>query len=191
MVDQRASASPSPAPQAPVAAAPGPRAAKLNQVFTGALSSSLKANSYANFSACFPTPARYCPTALEGVWKQLNTRLEEECQRDFEKILAERSVVEGLNQWDMHIDDARRRKNRSVEGEEPSRPCAQIPSRWTTADLRQTTYPLRRRTLPCTHRSLPPTDLFRTRVQTQGYTAKQPANDGNNHGTTSRDGAAD
>jgi kinetochore protein NNF1 len=118
----RASASPSPPPETPVASAPGPRAAALQKVFAGALSSSIKANSYANFSSCFPTPARYCPTALEGVWKQLNTRLEEECTRDFDKILQERHVVEGLNQWDTMVDEARRRKNRAVEGEMPARP---------------------------------------------------------------------
>lgn len=59
---------------------------------------------------------------MEGVWKQLNTRLEEECTRDFEKILEERQVIEGLNQWDNMIEDARSRKNRSVEGEMPDRP---------------------------------------------------------------------
>lgn len=120
--------SPSPAPQAPVPAVPGPRAAALQKVFTGALSSSLKANSYANFSSCFPTPARYCPTALEGVWKQLNTRLEEECTRDFEKILEERAVVDGLNQWDALMDEARRRKHRAIDAEEPGRPY--VPLRW-------------------------------------------------------------
>ncbi|EXJ88397.1 hypothetical protein A1O1_05327 [Capronia coronata CBS 617.96] len=118
----RGSASPSPAPEAPVAAAPGPRAAALQKVFAGALSSSIRANSYANFSSCFPTPAKYCPTALEGVWKQLNARLEEECTRDFEKILEERHVIEGLNQWDSMIEEARRRKNRAVDGEMPARP---------------------------------------------------------------------
>ncbi|EXJ78272.1 hypothetical protein A1O3_09433 [Capronia epimyces CBS 606.96] len=118
----RVSASPSPAPEVPVAAAPGPRAAALHKVFAGALSSSIKANSYANFSSCFPTPAKYCPTALEGVWRQLNARLEEECTRDFEKILEERHVIEGLNQWDILIEDARRRKNRAVEGDMPDRP---------------------------------------------------------------------
>jgi len=59
---------------------------------------------------------------MEGVWKQLNTRLEEECMRDFEKILEERHAVEGLNQWDNMIEEARRRKHRAVEGEEPPRP---------------------------------------------------------------------
>ncbi|KAH0831443.1 hypothetical protein AYO21_06426 [Fonsecaea monophora] len=117
----RASASPSPAPEAPVASAPGPRAAALQKVFAGALASSLKANSYANFSSCFPTPAKHCPTALEGVWRQLNTRLEEECMRDFEKILEERQVIAGLNQWDDMVDEARRKKHRAVEGEMPER----------------------------------------------------------------------
>jgi kinetochore protein NNF1 len=117
----REPASPSPPPEAPIASTPGPRAARLQKVFAGALSSSIKANSYANFSACFPTPATYCPTALEGVWKQLNARLEEECTRDFEKILEERSVVEGLNQWDSLIEEARQKKDRST-GEGPGRP---------------------------------------------------------------------
>lgn len=42
--------------------------------------------------------------------------------KDFDKILAERSVVEGLNQWDALMEDARRRKNRAVDGEPPGRP---------------------------------------------------------------------
>ncbi|EXJ57093.1 hypothetical protein A1O7_07437 [Cladophialophora yegresii CBS 114405] len=118
----RTSASPSPPPQTPVASAPGPRATALHKVFAGALSASIKANSYANFSSCFPTPAKYCPNALEGVWAQLNTRLEQECMRDFEQILEDRHVVEGLNQWEDMIEEARKRKNRAVEGEMPDRP---------------------------------------------------------------------
>ncbi|RMD40330.1 hypothetical protein DV735_g4812, partial [Chaetothyriales sp. CBS 134920] len=118
---QRESASPSPPPEAPTANTAGPRAARLQKVFAGALSSSIQSNSYANFSACFPTPAKYCPTALEGVWKQLNQRLEDECKRDFDKILEERAVVAGLNQWDALIEDARRRRDRST-GEPPGRP---------------------------------------------------------------------
>ncbi|KIW65662.1 hypothetical protein PV04_07902 [Phialophora macrospora] len=118
----RTSGSPSPPPQTPVASAPGPRATALQKVFAGALSASIKANSYANFSSCFPTPAKYCPNALEGVWAQLNTRLEQECIRDFEQILEDRQVVEGLNQWEDMIEDARKRKDRAVEGEVPERP---------------------------------------------------------------------
>ena len=79
---------------------PGVRATALQKIFTTALASTLKANSYANFSACFPTPAQHCPAALEGVWKQLNTKLEEGCTREFEAILRERNVVEGLGDID-------------------------------------------------------------------------------------------
>ena len=118
----RTSASPSPPPQRPVASTPGVRAAALQKIFATALASTLKANSYANFSACFPTPAQHCPSALEGVWKQLNTKLEEGCTREFEAILQERNVVEGLNEWDSRIEDARRRLNRGIDGEGPARP---------------------------------------------------------------------
>lgn len=115
-------ASPSPPPEAPVASAPGPRAAALQKVFAGALSASIKANSYANFSSCFPTPAKYCPNALEGVWAQLNARLEQECLRDFDQIVEDRHVIEGLNQWESMIEEARRRRDRAVEGDVPERP---------------------------------------------------------------------
>lgn len=111
----------SPPPSAPQTTTiePGPRATALQKIYTSALQSTLKANSYPNFASCFPTPAKYCPTALEGVWRQLNTRLEEECQKDFEKILEERKTVEGLNTLDTLITQARERKDRGVEGEEP------------------------------------------------------------------------
>lgn len=118
----RNSASPSPPPQAPVASTPGLRAAALQKIFASALTSTLKANSYANFSACFPTPAQHCPSALEGVWKQLNTKLEEGCAREFEAILQERNVVEGLNEWDARVEEARRQMNRGVDGQQPERP---------------------------------------------------------------------
>ena len=102
---------------------PGPRAAALNKIFTFALQSTLKTHSYDNFSACFPTPAQACPAALEGVWKQLNEKLEANCIREFEEICKERNVVEGLNEWDKAIEDARRRRDRSIIGDGPGRPC--------------------------------------------------------------------
>lgn len=117
-----ASASPSPPPEAPIASTPGLRAAALQKLFTNALTATLKVNSYDNFSTCFPTPARHCPGALEGVWRQLNAKLEEGCLREFDAVLQERGVVEGLNEWDARIEDARRRLRRGVEGEGPGRP---------------------------------------------------------------------
>lgn len=52
----------------------------------------------------------------------MNTKLEEGCTREFEAILQERHVVEGLNEWDGRLADARRRLNRGVAGEQPARP---------------------------------------------------------------------
>jgi kinetochore protein NNF1 len=114
--------SPSPPPEAPLASTPGPRAAALQRVFAGALSASIKANSYANFSSCFPTPAQYIPDALEDAWAQVNGRLEQESTRQFEQILEDRKVVEALNQWEALIEEARTRKNRAVDGDAPPRP---------------------------------------------------------------------
>jgi kinetochore protein NNF1 len=113
----RTDASPSPPPSAPVLTQPGPRATALHKVFDTALTATLKTNSYANFSACFPTPAQHCAPALEGVWKQLNAKLEEGCTKEFEDILKERGVVKGLNEWDSAIEKARLRRDRGVEGE--------------------------------------------------------------------------
>lgn len=113
----RTEASPSPLPSAPVLTEPGLRATALQKVFSTALTATLKSNSYTNFSACFPTPAEHCAPALEGVWKQLNAKLEEGCTKEFEDILKERGVVKGLNEWDSAIEKARLKKDRSIDGE--------------------------------------------------------------------------
>ena len=42
--------------------------------------------------------------------------------RDFEQVLEDRQVFQGLNEWESMIDNARRRKDRAVEGEMPERP---------------------------------------------------------------------
>ncbi|KAL9624015.1 MAG: hypothetical protein Q9160_001768 [Pyrenula sp. 1 TL-2023] len=111
-----------PPPDAPTASTPGPRAAALTRIFESALATTIRTHSYANFSACFPTPAKHCPAALEGVWKQLNTKLEDGCRGEFEAILSERGVVQALNEWDGVLDDARRKQARAVEGAVPERP---------------------------------------------------------------------
>ena len=49
--------------------------------------------------------------------RQLNARLHEECERDFEKILNERGVVEGLGCWDTLVEDARARRDRGIDRE--------------------------------------------------------------------------
>ncbi|KAL9107622.1 MAG: hypothetical protein Q9227_007525 [Pyrenula ochraceoflavens] len=107
----------SPPPLAPTASTPGPRAVALHKIFETALSTTIRTHSYGNFAACFPTPARHCPAALEGVWRQLNAKLEDGCKAEFDAILSERDVVKGLNCWDEVVDTARRKKARAVDGE--------------------------------------------------------------------------
>lgn len=108
-------ASPSPPPPAPIPQTPGPRASRLDQVFDQALARTLRANSYANFAGCFPTPARHVPASLEGVWRQLNAKLEANAKAEFDDIVAERDAVAHLNELDRLVNDARVR--REQEGE--------------------------------------------------------------------------
>jgi kinetochore protein NNF1 len=103
-------ASPSPPPPTPVALTPGLRASRLEQVFTEALARTLRANSYANFAACFPTPARHVPASLESVWRQLNAKLEESAKAEFRDIMRERDAVRGLNELDRLVGEARLRR---------------------------------------------------------------------------------
>ncbi|KAI5294058.1 hypothetical protein KEM55_006788 [Ascosphaera atra] len=102
--------SPSPPAPAPVPVTPGPRATRLQQVYSKALHNTLRANSYANFAACFPTPAEHASRSLESVWRQLNTKLEESAQAEFEDIMKERDAIKGLNELDRLIGEARWRK---------------------------------------------------------------------------------
>ncbi|KAI9933343.1 hypothetical protein ASPWEDRAFT_30185 [Aspergillus wentii DTO 134E9] len=114
---ERQAASPSPPPPAPVPLTPGPRASRLHQVFDQALARTLRANSYANFSGCFPTPAKHVPASLESVWRQLNAKLEESAKAEFDDIVYERDVVRQLNELDRLVGEARyRRDNGQGEG---------------------------------------------------------------------------
>lgn len=118
MAASNRSPSPSPPPTLPQVdpeAIVSHRFVRLRRLYTDALRSTLAANSYSNFSACFPTPAKYCPSALEGVWKQLNTRLEEECVKDFEKICHEKDLERALASWEQLIEDAKTRKTQAEE----------------------------------------------------------------------------
>ncbi|KAJ5470791.1 hypothetical protein N7530_008148 [Penicillium desertorum] len=85
---------------------------------TWALARTLRANSYANFAGCFPTPARHVPASLEGVWRQLNAKLEANAKAEFDDIITERDAVAHLNELDRLVGDARARKEREGENAE-------------------------------------------------------------------------
>ena len=108
----RQDASPSPPPPAPVPLTPGPRATVLQKTVNQALLRTLRAYSYANFSGCFPTPAKHVPASLESVWRQLNAKLEESARAEFEDIIHERDAIRQLNELDRLMGEARHRRDR-------------------------------------------------------------------------------
>ncbi|KAL4870192.1 Nnf1-domain-containing protein [Aspergillus spectabilis] len=107
--------SPSPPPQPPIAQTPGPRVTRLQEIYAQALARTVRANSYANFAACFPTPAKHVPASLENVWRQLNAKLEESAKAEFEDILVERDAIGQLNELDRLVGEARVRREGGEE----------------------------------------------------------------------------
>ncbi|KAF7182445.1 hypothetical protein CNMCM7691_002015 [Aspergillus felis] len=130
----RQAASPSPPPPAPVPLTPGPRASRLQQVFGQALARTLRANSYANFSGCFPTPAKHVPASLESVWRQLNAKLEESAKAEFDDIIRERDAVRHLNELDRLVGEARHRRDNG-QGESRVAPHTLTPDELYRAHL--------------------------------------------------------
>ncbi len=116
------SRSPSPAPAPPQTQTPGPRAIALTKVFTGALNKTIQTCSYANFAACFPTSAKYADNILQVVWKQIVGGIEEKSKREFEEILIEKDVVNGLNELERLVGTAKARREGGGEGVLPSEP---------------------------------------------------------------------
>ncbi|KAJ9658034.1 hypothetical protein H2201_007929 [Coniosporium apollinis] len=112
------SRSPTPTPLPPTASTPGPRATALTSIFHASLDATLKRISYANFAACFPTPATHVPENLDAFHRDFVSRLGEVCRAQFAGILEERGVVGGLNELDRLVGEARRRQE-AGEGEVP------------------------------------------------------------------------
>jgi kinetochore protein NNF1 len=104
------SRSPSPSAAPPTITAPGPRASALQNGFQKALEAILTKCDYNNFSACFPTAAQYAPSALRDFHRDFASKLGEVARSEFEGILAERTVVKGLNELDELLKEAKERK---------------------------------------------------------------------------------
>lgn len=104
---------PSPTPRSPpppTALTPGPLATRLTDLYHSALKKTLSTCSYANFAACFPTPAKHRPEILRGLWMQVVGKIEAKSREEFEGILGERSVVEGLNSLEGVVQGGRGRR---------------------------------------------------------------------------------
>lgn len=116
------SRSPSPASRPPIPTAPGPRASTLQKLYSDAIAHVLKTCNYNNFSGCFPTAARHVPGSLKFLHDQFTEKLGESMRKEFEAILEDRHVVSSLNELDGLIEEAKKRKGKSKEGESAPTP---------------------------------------------------------------------
>jgi kinetochore protein NNF1 len=82
----------------------------------------LKTCNYNNFSGCFPTAARHVPGSLKFLHDQFTEKLGESMRKEFEAILEDRHVVSSLNELDGLIEEAKKRKGKSKEGESAPTP---------------------------------------------------------------------
>jgi hypothetical protein len=117
--DRPASRSPSPPAAPPLASAPGPRASALLKLHSDAIAHILKTCNYANFSACFPTPAKEVPGSMKALHAQFTEKLGEQLHGNFDELVRERGVVGRLNELDALVEEAKRRKE-AQPGEVPS-----------------------------------------------------------------------
>lgn len=86
------SPSPSPPPLVPTALAPGARATALTRIFSTALAHTLAPCTRANFAACFPTPARAVPEALDALHADFVARLDDVCKVRLHSFLCWRGL---------------------------------------------------------------------------------------------------
>ncbi|MCJ1438338.1 hypothetical protein MMC27_007726 [Xylographa pallens] len=107
---------PPPSPPPPTALTPGYLATRLSTLYASTLAHTLRACSYANFAACFPTPAARRPPVLHGLWLQVVGKIEAKAREEFEGILDERDVVEGLNRLEGVVEGGRGRRERERGG---------------------------------------------------------------------------
>ncbi|KAH6606768.1 hypothetical protein Trco_005921, partial [Trichoderma cornu-damae] len=120
------SASPPP-PQPPVL--PGPRAARLQELYAQSLRRTLGKLKWDNFAACYPTVAKKAEPVLKQVQAQMVEKLGDKCEREFESILIARQVVPKLNELEGLIADATHRRISSPPDAPKPTPPHLLPAR--------------------------------------------------------------
>lgn len=85
-------------------------------MFTEALKYTISTCSYANFAACFPTPARAAPPILASVHRQITHMIEDKSRREFDEILEERGVVGALGDLERLVAEAKVRRAKGDAG---------------------------------------------------------------------------
>ncbi|PTB66377.1 Nnf1-domain-containing protein, partial [Trichoderma citrinoviride] len=89
---------------------PGPRAARLQELYAQSLRRTLGKLKWENFAACYPTVASRAEPVLRQVQVQMVEKLGDKCEKEFESILAARQVVPKLNDLEALISEATHRR---------------------------------------------------------------------------------
>ena len=89
---------------------PGPRAQRLQQIYSASLTRTLDKLSYENIATCYPTIARRASPVLHQVQSQMVERLREKCAKEFDAILTSREVIRKINDLEGLIADAESRR---------------------------------------------------------------------------------
>ncbi|KAI9166668.1 Kinetochore-associated protein NNF1 [Paramyrothecium foliicola] len=125
--EQRAASPPLPERHTPVT--PGPRAARLQQLYAQSLKHTLAKLGWDNFAGCYPTVARRAEPVLRQVQAQMVDKLGDKSEKEFENIMAVRQVVPKLNQLEELLGDAARRRAAADPSDpEPTPPHSLPPS---------------------------------------------------------------
>ncbi|CEI38734.1 hypothetical protein FVEN_g4719 [Fusarium venenatum] len=114
-----------PLPQRHTAVSPGPRAARLQELYARSLKKTLGKASWQNVAGCYPTIAKRAEGVLRQVQGQMVDKLGEKCEKEFENIMVSRQVIPKLNDLESLISDASRRRAESTT--EPSTPPHMLP----------------------------------------------------------------
>ena len=143
--EQEPPASP-PLPQRHTAVSPGPRAARLQELYARSLKKTLGKIGWENVAGCYPTVAKRAEGVLKQVQGQMVDKLGEKCevrakdrrgrghadmmmvQKEFENIMVSRQVVPKLNDLESLISDAsHRRAESTTEPPTPYAPLSTLP----------------------------------------------------------------
>ncbi|KAG2180002.1 hypothetical protein INT43_003789 [Umbelopsis isabellina] len=85
----------------------GKRAKKLNLLFEKYMQRIIQSLSYAKFALCFPELDEHQHDALVMAHKQVCEYLETSMKEDFQNIVAERELLERLNELDQLVEQAK------------------------------------------------------------------------------------
>ncbi|KAK3191065.1 hypothetical protein K4F52_003015 [Lecanicillium sp. MT-2017a] len=115
---------------------PGPRAARLQEIYARSLKKTLSKLDWDNFAGCYPTIAKRAEPVLKQVQEKMVDNLSQKCDSKFNSIIKTRNVIPKLNNLESLVSDAsQRRKDAPPDAQEPRPPHTYPPSAILAAHL--------------------------------------------------------